>query len=85
MPAQFPGDSIRNPKSQAIFGAEISCFRLEKRYGKPILQKFKEAGLRNVTTYVQWATHLPAEIVPLTNGGALLDFDRKSAAVFRVV
>ena len=41
-----------------VFGGEIQYFRLEKRYWKPILQKFKEAGLKNVTTYVQWATHL---------------------------
>ena len=41
-----------------IFGGEIQYFRLEARYWKPILLKFKEAGIKNVTTYVQWATHL---------------------------
>ena len=46
------------PQAKNIFGAEIQYFRLEKRYWKPILQKFKDAGLKNVTTYVQWATHL---------------------------
>ena len=34
-----------------IFGGEIQYFRLEARYWKPILLKFKEAGLKNVTTY----------------------------------
>ena len=45
-------------EAKNIFGGEIQYFRLEKRYWKPILQKFKDAGLKNVTTYVQWATHL---------------------------
>ena len=45
-------------QSSNIFGAEIQYFRLDVRYWKPILLKFKEAGLQCVTTYVQWGTHL---------------------------
>jgi beta-galactosidase len=44
--------------SQEIFGAEIQYFRLEPRYWEPVLQRFQETGLRCVTTYVQWNTHL---------------------------
>lgn len=50
--------SKQSLQSAAIFGGEIQYFRLEVRYWRPILLKFKEAGLKNVTTYVQWATHL---------------------------
>jgi beta-galactosidase len=44
--------------SADIFGGEIQYFRLEKRFWKPILQQFKDTGLKNVTSYVQWGTHL---------------------------
>ena len=60
-----------------IFGGEIQYFRLDARYWKPILLKFKEAGLKNVTTYVQWATHLvgpPSAEHP----AGVLDFEGKT-------
>ncbi|MCG3147943.1 MAG: hypothetical protein PCFJNLEI_01384 [Verrucomicrobiae bacterium] len=41
-----------------IFGAEIQYFRTDPRYWETILERFKETGLRCVTTYVQWKTHL---------------------------
>ena len=64
-------------RSADVFGAEIQYFRLEKRYWKPILQKFKDAGLKNVTTYVQWATHLVG--MPGTEHPAgELDFDGRT-------
>lgn len=44
--------------SQDIFGAEIQYFRLDPRYWERVLREFKDTGLRCVTTYVQWATHL---------------------------
>ena len=43
--------------SREIFGAEIQYFRLEPCYWEPILERFKDTGLRCVTTYVQWGTH----------------------------
>ena len=60
-----------------VFGGEIQYFRLDARYWKPILLKFKEAGLKNVTTYVQWATHLagpPSEQHP----AGVLDFEGRT-------
>lgn len=65
------------PHCAEIFGGEIQYFRLEARYWKPILLKFKEAGLKNVTTYVQWATHLvgpPSAEHP----AGVLDFEGKT-------
>jgi len=56
-----------------IFGAEIQYFRTEPRYWKTLLQQFKDTGLRCVTTYVQWGTHLvgaPNEAHP----AGILDF-----------
>lgn len=45
-------------KSKDLFGAEIQYFRLDPRYWEEVLVRFKDTGLRCVTTYVQWATHL---------------------------
>ncbi len=47
-----------SPDSHEIFGAEIQYFRLDPRYWEKVLQRFADTGLRCVTTYVQWATHL---------------------------
>ena len=44
--------------SQEICGAEIQYFRTAPRDWETILERFKETGLRCVTTYVQWGTHL---------------------------
>lgn len=49
---------MKQINSQEICGAEIQYFRTEPRYWEPILERFKETGLRCVTTYVQWGTHL---------------------------
>jgi len=60
-----------------LFGAEIQYFRLEPRYWRPMLQHFKDTGLRCVTTYVQWSTHLvgpPDEAHP----AGVLDFTDKT-------
>ncbi len=56
-----------------IFGAEIQYFRTEPRYWKPILQHFKDTGLRCVTTYVQWRTHLVGD-PDAANPAGVLDF-----------
>lgn len=44
--------------SRDIFGAEIQYFRLDPRYWERMLRVFKDAGLRCVTAYVPWSTHL---------------------------
>lgn len=49
---------MHQPVSREIFGAEIQYFRLEPRYWEEMIEKFKATGLRCVTTYVQWSTHL---------------------------
>ncbi len=43
--------------AREIFGAEIQFFRLDPQYWETIIEHFKDAGLRCVTTYVQWSTH----------------------------
>ena len=44
--------------SQTIFGSEIQYFRLDPQYWETIIKRFKDTGLRGVTTYVQWGTHI---------------------------
>ena len=44
--------------SRDIFGAEIQYFRTDPRHWETILRRFADTGLRCVTTYVQWGTHL---------------------------
>lgn len=64
-------------KSQEIFGAEIQYFRTDPRYWDTILKKFKDAGLRGVTTYVQWSTHLVGPPDKKHPAG-ILDFDGRT-------
>ena len=59
--------------SREIFGAEIQYFRLDPRDWEPVLERFKETGLRCVTTYVQWGTHLVGPPDPQHPAG-VLDF-----------
>jgi hypothetical protein len=49
---------MNHHSSKEICGAEIQYFRTEPRYWETILERFKDTGLRCVTTYVQWKTHL---------------------------
>lgn len=63
--------------SQEIFGAEIQYFRMEPEYWEKAIKQFKETGLRTVTTYVQWATHMvgsPDDDHP----AGILDFEGKT-------
>jgi len=63
--------------SSEICGAEIQYFRTDPRYWETILERFKDTGLRCVTTYVQWKTHLVGP--PDKNHPAgLLDFEGKT-------
>jgi len=48
------------PESREIFGGEIQYFRLEPQYWESIIAGMKETGLRTVTSYVQWGTHMVA-------------------------
>jgi hypothetical protein len=63
--------------SRHIFGAEIQYFRLEPKYWEPVLKQFLDTGLKCVTTYVQWGTHLvgaPDEAHP----AGVLDFEGRT-------
>jgi len=44
-------------QSLEAFGAEIQYFRTEPRYWEPLILRFKETGLRCVTSYVPWESH----------------------------
>lgn len=44
--------------SKEIFGAEIQYFRIEPEYWEKIIKQFKDTGLKCISTYVQWSTHL---------------------------
>ena len=63
--------------SKEIFGAEIQYFRLDPRYWETILKRFKDTGLRCVTTYVQWGTHLVGPPNKKSPAG-ILDFEGKA-------
>jgi hypothetical protein len=63
--------------SEEICGAEIQYFRTEPRYWETILERFKDTGLRCVTTYVQWGTHLVGPPDKKHPAG-ILDFEGKT-------
>ena len=43
------------PDAREIFGGEIQYFRMEPRYWEKTVKALADAGLRTVTSYVQWA------------------------------
>ena len=43
--------------SREIFGAEIQYFRTDPEYWEPIIRRFKDTGLRCVTSYIPWEMH----------------------------
>lgn len=63
--------------SRDIFGAEVQYFRLDPKYWDPILRRLKDSGLKCVTTYVQWATHLVAP-PDAQHPAGVLDFEGKT-------
>jgi beta-galactosidase len=63
--------------SQEIFGAEIQYFRLDPKYWEAIVKRLKDSGLRCVTTYTQWSTHLIGE-PDKRNPAGILDFEGKT-------
>lgn len=46
--------------SREVFGGEIQYFRTDPRYWEDMVKAFAETGLRTVTTYVQWGSHMVA-------------------------
>lgn len=44
--------------SSKVFAAEIQYFRLDPRYWDRVVKELVDSGLRCLTTYVQWSTHL---------------------------
>ncbi len=63
--------------SKEILGAEIQYFRTEPQYWDSIVQRFKDTGMRCVTTYVQWGTHLVGP-PDKRNPAGVLDFTGKT-------
>ena len=63
--------------SADVFGAEIEYFRLEPCYWEPVLLRFKETGLRCVTTYVPWEYHCVGE-PDAANPAGVLDLDGRT-------
>ncbi|NQU38346.1 MAG: beta-galactosidase [Lentisphaerae bacterium] len=45
-------------KSSEIFGAEVQYFRLDPRHWERVIGQLAGAGLRNLSTYIQWGTHM---------------------------
>jgi hypothetical protein len=63
--------------SRDIFGAEVQYFRLDPRYWERVLDELVDTGIRTVTTYVQWGTHLVGE-PDASNPAGVLDFEGRS-------
>ncbi len=63
--------------AKEIFGAEIQYFRTDPRYWPVLLERLKDTGLRCVTTYVQWGTHLVGAPDKRHPAG-VLDFEGKT-------
>ncbi len=63
--------------SREIFGAEIQYFRLQPQYWQTVLNQLKQTGLRTVTTYVQWATHMVG-MPDAEHPAGYFDFEGKS-------
>lgn len=59
--------------SSLVFGAEVQYFRLDPRHWQRVVQELAATGLKCLTTYVQWGTHLvgPADAA---NPAGVLDF-----------
>ncbi|NLF19194.1 MAG: hypothetical protein GX595_18345, partial [Lentisphaerae bacterium] len=64
-------------RSIETFGAEIQYFRTDPRYWEPILRRFKDTGLRCVTSYVPWESHCVGE-PDAKNPAGIFDFDGKT-------
>jgi len=65
-------------RAAEIFGGEIQYFRLEPRYWRPILQRFRDAGLQGATTYVPWSSHLVGP-PDAKNPAGVLDFEGRTS------
>jgi len=65
------------PRSQELFGAEIQYFRTDPQYWPTLIQRLKDTGLRCVTTYVQWGTHLVG-VPDRKHPAGILDFEGRT-------
>lgn len=55
------------PDSKEIFGGEIQYYRLDPEVWETIIKRFAETGLKTVTAYTPWNTHMikePSEEYP---------------------
>jgi beta-galactosidase len=73
----FKEVNLQTIHSSEIYGAEVQYFRLDPKYWGKILQEFKDAGLRTVTTYVQWSTHLVG-LPDAAHPAGVLDFEGRT-------
>jgi beta-galactosidase len=64
-------------RSEEIWGAEIQYFRTDPRDWETIVRRFRDAGLRCVTSYVQWGTHAVAP-PDRRHPAGILDFEGKT-------
>lgn len=65
------------PASREIFGGEIQYFRMEPQYWEKVIAGLAMSGLRTVTTYVQWGTHMVAPPDDAHPAG-VLDFEGRT-------
>lgn len=63
--------------SRELLGAEIQYFRLDPRYWDVIIRRLKDSGLRCVTAYVPWETHLVGA-PDASHPAGVLDFEGRT-------
>ena len=59
--------------SSHVFGAEVQYFRLDPRHWERVVDELAASGLKCLTTYVQWGTHLVGP-PDAANPAGVLDF-----------
>ena len=65
------------PDSREIFGGEIQYFRMEPQYWEKTVKALADSGLRTVTSYVQWGTHMVAP-PDAAHPAGVLDFEGRT-------
>lgn len=65
--------------SSEIFGGEVQYFRTDPQYWQPIIDRVVESGLKGISTYVQWNTHM-VERPSKEHPAGLMDFEGRTDA-----
>ena len=63
--------------SRFIFGSEVQYFRLDPKHWDAVVRQLGDTGLKNLTTYVQWGTHLIGD-PDAAHPAGVLDFTGKT-------